>query len=150
MQKGYYNLYIKKGDGWKAAFRTHKRHYEPTVITFGLANISSIFQYIMNDIFKDLIGIIVIIYLDNILIFSQNKEEHVEHSREVLQHLRENDLYCKLQKCKFFKTKVEYLDMIIASRRIEIEKKKVQVVLDWPVPKKVKDIQAFLEFTNFY
>lgn len=147
---GYHNVRLKQGDEWKAAFRTQAGHFEPTVMTFGLTNAPATFQHMMNDIFKDLIGVYVIIYLDDLLIFSEDESQHDEHVREVLKRLRENDLFCKPEKCKFKQTSVEYLGMIISQGKVAMDPAKVQAVLDWPTPKKVKDIQAFLGFANFY
>ena len=90
---GYHNVRIKEGDEWKAAFRTRQGHFEPTVMTFGLTNAPATFQHMMNDIFKDLIGVYVIIYLDDLLIFSEDESEHEEHVKEVLRRLRENQSY---------------------------------------------------------
>lgn len=147
---GYHNVRIKKGDEWKAAFRTQEGHFEPTVMTFGLTNAPATFQHMMNDIFKDLIGVYVIIYLDDLLIFSEDESQHEEHVREVLKRLRENDLFCKPEKCRFKQTTVEYLGMLISKGTVAMDPGKVKAVVDWPIPKKVKDVQAFLGFANFY
>ena len=147
---GYHNVRIKEGDEWKAAFRTREGHFEPTVMTFGLTNAPATFQHMMNDIFKDLIGVYVIIYLDDLLIFSENEADHEEHVKEVLRRLREHDLFCKPEKCKFRQTEVEYLGLRVSQGQIAMDPAKVKAVLEWPVPRKVKDIQAFIGFANFY
>ena len=147
---GYNNIRIKDGDEWKAAFRTRQGLFEPSVMGFGLTNAPATFQNMMNEIFKDLIDVFVIIYLDDILIFSDNKEDHVKHVQEVLKRLREHDLFCKPEKCEFFRKLVEYLGLIISKGRIAMDEGKVKAILEWPVPKNVKDIQAFLGFANFY
>ena len=147
---GYNNIRIKDGDEWKAAFRTRRGLFEPSVMGFGLTNAPATFQNMMNEIFKDLIDVFVIIYLDDILIFSDNKEDHVKHVQEVLKRLREHDLFCKPEKCEFFRKLVEYLGLIISKGRIAMDEGKVKAILEWPVPKNVKDIQAFLGFANFY
>ena len=147
---GYHNVRIKEGDEWKAAFRTREGHFEPTVMTFGLTNAPATFQHMMNDIFKDLIGVSVIIYLDDILIFSEDTNQHEAQVRQVLQRLADNDLFCKPEKCKFKQLEVEYLGLLISQGRIAMDPGKVRAVLDWPTPRKVKDIQAFLGFANFY
>ena len=147
---GYHNVRIKAGDEWKAAFQTHLGLFEPTVMLFGLTNAPAAFQHMMNDIFKDLLGVCVVIYLDDILIFSEHPGEHEGHVREVLRRLREHDLFLKPEKCRSNQSEVEYLGLIVGEGRVEMDKGKVSAVLDWPTPKKVKDIQAFLGFANFY
>ena len=147
---GYHNVRIKEGDEWKAAFRTRQGHFEPTVMTFGLTNAPATFQHMMNDIFKDLIGVYVIIYLDDLLIFSEDESEHEEHVKEVLRRLRENDLFCKPEKCKFRQREVEYLGLRVSQGCVAMDPAKVQAVLDWPAPRKVKEVQAFIGFANFY
>lgn len=124
--------------------------FEPTVMLFGLTNAPAAFQHMMNDIFKDLLGVCIVIYLDDILIFSEHPSEHEGHVREVLRRLREHDLFLKPEKCRFNQSEVEYLGLIVGEGRVEMDKGKVSAVLDWPTPKKVKDIQAFLGFANFY
>lgn len=150
LRAGYHNVRMKEGDEWKAAFRTQEGHFEPTVMTFGLTNAPATFQHMMNEIFKDLAGVIVIIYLDDILIFSENEEEHVEHVRTVLERLEKHDLFVKPEKCKFHQSSVDYLGMVIGAGTVSMDPAKVSAVLEWPVPSKVKDIQAFLGFANFY
>ena len=147
---GYHNVRLREGDEWKAAFRTSKGLYEPTVMTFGLTNAPATFQHMMNDIFKDLIGVIVIIYLDDLLIFSENDSDHAEHVREVLRRLEANDLFCKPEKCRFFQRKVEYLGLIVSEGQIAMDPAKVEAVLNWPAPRRIKELQAFLGFANFY
>ena len=147
---GYHNVRLKEGDEWKAAFRTKEGHFEPTVMTFGLTNAPATFQHMMNDIFKDLIGVYVIIYLDDLLIFSEDESMHDEHVREVLRRLRENDLFCKPEKCKFRQSTVEYLGLLISQGNVSMDPAKVAAVVDWPTPKKLKDVQAFIGFANFY
>ena len=105
----------------------------------------------MNDILGDLINKgQVMVYLDNILIFGNDKKEHREIVREVLKRLHDNDLYAKVEKCFFEKSSISYLGMIIAKGRIEMEPAKVSGVQEWPQPIKVKQVQAFLGFANFY
>jgi hypothetical protein len=104
----------------------------------------------MNDIFQDLQGVYVIIYLDDILIFSKDRATHEGHVREVLRRLKENDLFCKPEKCEFFQSSVEYLGMIIGEGTVAMDPAKVDAVASWPAPQKLKDVQAFIGFANFY
>jgi Reverse transcriptase (RNA-dependent DNA polymerase) len=99
---GYSNVHIKEGDGWKAAFATHQGSFEPLVMFFGMTNSPSTFQSMMNDIMKGLINRgVVIVFIDNILIFTETEEGHDEVVQEVLQKLQENDLFLKVEKCTF-------------------------------------------------
>ena len=109
----YYQIAIKPKDRYKIAFRTRYDHYEFNVISFGLTNASITFQTLMNDIFRDLLDICVIVYLDDILVYSKNKDEHEQHLRQVLQCLKDNQLYARLSKCTFFTNSIEYLGHIV-------------------------------------
>ena len=104
----------------------------------------------MNDIFSDLLDVCVIIYLDDILIYLNNMSEHYWHVKEVLKHLHKTGLYAKAEKCKFYSKLVEYLKYILSSFGLTISDNKVKIIQDWPESKKVKDIQFFLGFANFY
>jgi len=117
---------------------------------FGLTNAPSIFQRFVNEIFADLLDVYVLVYLDNILIFSDNMVDHKKHVKEVLQRLQEHGLIVNGDKCCFHSDSVEYLGYIIGSGSLRMDSAKVQVVQDWPEPKKVKDVQSFLGFANFY
>ncbi len=148
---GYNNIHIKTGDEWKAAFRTNHGLYEPTVMFFRLTNSPTTFQWMMNDIFKDLIASgKVTIYLDDILIMSKIKEEHHQITREVLKTLRKHKLFLKAEKCKFKVLETEYLGIIISEGSICMDSVKIKGILDWPTPTKKKKLQSFLGFTNFY
>jgi len=104
----------------------------------------------MNDIFSDLLDVYVMIYLDDILIHSNNMSEHHQHMKEVLKCLCKADLYAKAEKCEFYSESVEYLGYILSPSGLTMSNDKVKIIQDWPEPKKVKDIQSFLGFTNFY
>jgi hypothetical protein len=147
---GYHNIRIKEGDEHKAAFVTEYGTYEPVVMQFGLCNAPATFQRMMNELFKDMIDDFVVIYLDDILIYSKNREEHIQHVRKVLQRLRENNLFCRPKKCFFFKKEIEYLGHIISPGKVAMDPKKVAAVQEWPAPQKKKQLQAFLRFANFY
>lgn len=149
--RGAYNLVrVKSGDEWKTAFRTPYGLFEYTVMPFGLTNAPATFQAFMNDIFKDFLDIFVIVYLDDILIFSTNQTEHNKHVSLVLQRLQDHQLFCKLEKCAFDQPKVEFLGYIITAEGISMDPTKVTTILDWAPPKKLKEVQSFLGFTNFY
>lgn len=149
--RGAYNLIrIKEGDEWKTAFRTRYGLFEYTVMPFGLTNAPASFQQMINEVLRDYLDVTVIVYLDDILIFSKTREQHVHHVKAVLQRLRENRLWAKLEKCEFFKQTVEFLGYVITPTGTAMDPTKIQVVLDWPIPRTVRDIRAFLGFANFY
>ena len=151
IRKGYNNVRIKDGDQWKAAFKTNKGLFEPMVMFFGLCNSPATFQSMMNGLFRNLIDEgVVIVYLDDILIFTETLEEHRIIVKKVLQILKDNDLYLKPEKCEFERHRIEYLGLIITHGHTEMDPVKVAGIMDWPRPKKVKEVQAFLGFCNFY
>ena len=146
-----YNLIrISSGDEWKTAFRTRYGLFEYLVMPFGLTNAPASFQHLINSVLRDYLDIHVIVYLDDILIFSKTREEHVNHVKQVLQRLQSNQLWAKAEKCTFFKHEVDFLGYIVSDKGISMDPKKVDAVSDWPAPKSVHDIQVFLGFANFY
>lgn len=148
---GYNNVRIKEGDEWKAAFRTNQGLYEPLVMFFGLTNSPATFQTMMNDLFKDLIDEgFVVVYMDDILIFSETLEHHRQLVRRVLKILLDNKLYLKLEKCVFESLRVEYLGLILSEGQIEMDPVKVAGVRNWPTPRNVTEVRSFLGFCNFY
>ena len=121
------------------------------VMFFGLQNSPTTFQAMMNDLLRDLIlKWKVVVYMDDILIFSQMEKEHEETTMEVLRRLEENDLFLKPQKCFFNKTKIEYLGFIVTPRHIEMDQSKIEDVVNWDQPTMVKGIQGLLGTVNFY
>ena len=146
-----YNIQIRKGDEWKVAFKMNKGLFELTVMFFGMCNSPATFQSMMDNIFTTMIeGELVIVYMDDILIFAEAKEELTRITKMVLEKLRENDLFLKAKKCKFYKTKIKYLGMIIEEGRISMDPVKLGGIGDWPIPMMVKQVQSFLGFGNFY
>ena len=150
LRHAYHLLRIAEGDEPKTAFRTRYGSFEFRVVPFGLTNAPAAFQRFLNDIFADLLDVYVIVYLDDILIYSDDKENHTKHVREVLRRLREAGLYCNLPKCEFGVDTTEYLGYILTPEGFKMSPAKVSAIVDWPVPRKVKDIQSFLGFCNFY
>ena len=146
-QWGYNNIQIQKGNDWKAAFKTNKGLFEPTIMFFGMCNSLATFQSMMNKIFATMIdGKLV----DNILVFTETKEELRQITRMVLEKLWENKLFLKAKKCKFEKTKIKYLGMIIEEEQITMDPIKLTAIWDWPTPTTVKQVRLFLGFGNFY
>jgi hypothetical protein len=148
---GYHNIRIKEGDEWKGAFKTNKGLFEPTVMFFGLCNSPATFQAMMNNIFRDMLNEgWLIIYMDDILIYSSDPEEHRKRTLRILARLRENDLFLKAEKCKFDVKEVEYLGLIISKNKIAMDPTKLAGIRDWPAPTNIKGVRSFLGFGNFY
>ncbi|KAF9802722.1 hypothetical protein IEO21_09836 [Rhodonia placenta] len=148
---GYNNVQIKAGDEWKAAFVTNRGLYKPLVMFFGLTNSPATFQAIMNVIFHDLIieGK-VLMYLDDILIFSTNKEEHEKVTHEVFHRLWDNDLFLKPEKCKWDVPKVDYIGYVFSGDEVAMDPAKLKGINKWLVPWNKKNVQKFWGFSNFY
>ena len=119
-------------------------------MSFGLTNAPTAFQQFMNDIFFNLLDIYVMIYLDDIFIYSNNMSKYHWHIKKLLKYLHKAGLYAKAKKCKFYSESVEYLGYILSPSSLTMSDNKVKIIQDWPEPKKVKDIQFFLSFANFY
>jgi len=117
---------------------------------FGLSNAPGAFQRFMNDVFADMLDVCVVVYLDDILIYSSDKATHHKQVKEVLRRLRKHGLYAKPEKCEFDRESVEYLGYILSPASLTMAADKVQTIQEWPKPQKVKDIQSFLGFANFY
>jgi len=148
---GYNNIQIKEGDEWKTAFTTPEGSFEPTVIFFRLTNSPATFQAMMNELLRDLINMgKVVAFIDNIIVGMEMEEGHNEIVAEIIKRLEENDLYVKLEKCKWKVREVGFLEVVIEPDGIKIEEEKVKGVLDWPIPKYVKDVQKFLGLANYY
>jgi len=117
---------------------------------FGLTNAPTAFQQFMNNIFSNLLDVCVMIYLDDILIYSNNMSKHHQHVKEVLKHLYKASFYAKAEKYKFHSESVEYLEYILSPSSLTMSDNKMKIIQDWLEPKKVKNIQSFLGFANFY
>ncbi|CEH15898.1 FOG: Transposon-encoded proteins with TYA, reverse transcriptase, integrase domains in various combinations [Ceraceosorus bombacis] len=146
-----YNL-LRMALGHKAmtAFSTPFGFFEYLVMPFGLCNAPATFQAFMNYIFRDLLDVTVVIYLDDILVFTNQGKDHDEAVRVVFRRLREYRLFAKASKCEFDASEVEYLGHLVSAEGVRMDPAKVEVVLNWPVPKTVHDVQVFLGFANYY
>jgi len=143
-------VHIAEGDEWKTAFWTRYGAFEWSVMPFRLTNALASFQRFMNDLFSDLLDVCIVVYLDDILIYSNDITQHREHVKEVLKKLQKAGLYVKAEKCEFHSDSVEYLGYVLSPFGLTISDGKVKTIQEWPEPKKVKDIQSFLGFANFY
>ena len=128
LYSGYHQIRIREEDVHKTAFRTHYGHYEFLVISFGLTNAPATFMTLMNNIFWKYLDQFVVIYLDDILIYSKTKEEHLKHLTLVLKKLKEHQLFGKLSKCEFLKDEVEYLEHYISKAGISVDQQKIKAI----------------------
>ncbi len=150
LRSGYHQIKIKKEDVPKTAFVSRYGHHEYLVVPFGLTNAPAIFMNLMNKIFMKYLDKFVIVFIDDILIYSKDKEEHAKHLKIVLQILREHQLYPKFSKCKFWLDSVEFLGHVITKEGIAVNPSKVQSVLEWNSPKNAKEIRGFLGMAGYY
>ena len=151
LKSGYHQVRIAERDVPKTAFRTRYGHYEFLVLPFGLTNAPATFMQMMNAIFHANLDDFVIVFLDDILIFSKTEEDHARHIEEVLKVLRKHQLYAKESKCEFFKQKMAFLGYLVTKDGITMDPDKVKAIVDWPNPlKTVKDVRSFLGLAGYY
>ncbi len=150
LRSAYNLIRIREGDEWKTAFSTTTGHYEYLVMPFGLANSPSVFQSFINDVFRDMLNRWVIVYIDDILIYSTSLKDHVKQVRAVLRRLIDHQLYAKAEKCEFHQESVSFLGYVISSGGVAMDDKKIRNVVNWPQPTTLKELQRFLGFANFY
>ncbi len=150
LYSGYHQIRIKDEDIHKTAFKTRYGHYEFLVLPFGLTNAPATFMTLMNDIFREYLDQFVVVYLDDILIYSRTREEHVEHVQKVLEILQQHKLYAKISKCEFFKRQVEYLGHFISKDGISVDERKVIAIKNWPIPCSITEVRSFLGLASYY
>ena len=150
LREAYHHIRMKEGEEWKTAFRTRYGHYEYTVMPFGLTNAPASLQSLMNDTFREFLDEFVVIYLDDILIYSKNEEQHHKHVEKVLEKIQEIGFLVKPEKCAWDVTEVEFLGHIITTEGIRMDPKKIKAIMEWPTPKNIKGVQGFTGLTNYY
>ena len=150
LRSGYHQLRIKDVDVHKTAFRTRYGHYEFLVMPFGLTNAPAAFMDLMNRVFRPYVDQFVVVFIDDILVYSKDRENHEAHLRVVLETLRKEQLYAKLNKCEFWLNEVSFLGHIVSKEGIRVDPKKIEVVIEWKPPRNVIEIRSFLGLADYY
>ncbi|GBG45101.1 hypothetical protein CBR_g78561, partial [Chara braunii] len=150
LKSGYHQIEVHPDDQYKTAFRTRYGHYEFIVMPFGLTNAPATFQCCMNDLFRPWLDRFVVVYLDDILVFSRTLEEHQGHLRQVLEKLRETNFKINAKKCDWAKTQVLYLGHVLDGDGVKPEDSKIAAIRDWPTPRTLTELRSFLGLANYY
>ena len=150
LRSGYHQIRVKPKDVLKTSFRTRYNHYEYLVMPFGVTNTPDVFMDYMNRIFHPNLDSFVVVFIDDILVYSKSREEHEEHLRVVLQTLKDNRRYAKLSKCDFWLEEVSFLEHVISKGGIVVDPSKVEAVMSWESPKSVFKIRIFLGLAGYY
>ncbi|GJT30540.1 putative reverse transcriptase domain-containing protein [Tanacetum coccineum] len=150
VRSGYHSVWVREEDIPKTAFRTRYGHYEFQVMPFGLTNAPAVFMDLMNRVCKPYLDKFVIVFIDDILIYSKNKQEHEEHLKLILELLKKEELYAKFSKCEFWIPKVQFLGHVIDSQGIHVDPAKIESIKDWASPKSPTEIRQFLGLAGYY
>ncbi|KAL0534798.1 hypothetical protein IC582_029092 [Cucumis melo] len=150
LRSGYHQLRIKDEDVPKTAFRSRYGHYEFIVMSFGLTNALAVFMDLMNRVFREFLDTFVIVFIDDIFIYSKTEAEHEEHLRMVLQTLRDNKLYGKFSKCEFWLKQVSFLGHVVSKDGVSVDPAKIEAVTGWTRPSTVSEVRSFLGLAGYY
>ncbi|KAK8942884.1 hypothetical protein KSP39_PZI008966 [Platanthera zijinensis] len=150
LRSGYHQMRIKEEDIYKTAFSTRYEHFEFVVMPFGLTNAPAVFMDLMNRVFKEYLDKFVIVFIDDILIYSKGKEEHAEHLKIVLQTLKNQALYAKFSKCDFWLNEISFLGHVVTEQGLSVDPIKVEAIMNWPRPTTVTEIRSFLGLAGYY
>ena len=150
LRSGYHQLRIKDVDVHKMTFRMQYGHYEFLVMSFRLTNAPTAFMDLMNGVFRPYVDQFVLVFIDDILVYSKDREDHDTHLRAVLETLRKEQLYAKLSKCEFWFREVSFLEHIISEEGIRVDPKKIEVIIEWKPPRNVTEVRSFLGLVGYY
>ena len=150
LRSGYHQLALKEKDIPKTAFRTRYGHYEFLVMPFGLTNAPAVFMDLTNRVCKEYLDQFVIVFIDDILIYSKSEEEHREHLKLILELLKKEQLYAKFSKCEFWLKSVQFLGHVVSSQGIHVDPAKITAIQNWEVPKTATQVRQFLGLAGYY
>ena len=150
LRSSYHQAWIKDKDIFKIAFRTKYGHCEFVVMPFGLTNSLAVFMCLMNNVLHKYLDKFVVVFIEDILIYSKSKEEHKEHLKVVLQELWEHQIYEFFCKCDFFKDEIQYLGHVVTKEGIYVDPEKIRSIEEWLVPKDVSEVRSFMEIIGYY
>ena len=150
LRTGYHQLRVREADILKTAFRTRYGHFEFIVMSFGLTNAHAAFMDLMHRVFQPYLDQLVVVFVDEILIYSKFEEENEDHLRAVLHILRDHKLYAKFNKCEFWLTKVKFLGHVVSDLGVLVDFEKIEAVMSWERPKSVFGIRSFLGLAGYY
>ena len=150
LRSGYHQIRVHPDDIPKTAFNSRYGHFEFLVMPFGLCNAPATFMQLMQEVFRDCLDHFVIVYLDDILIYSKTAEEHAAHLETVLALLRKHQLYAKLSKCQFYQQRIKFLGHTVSGDGISVDEDKIKAIQDWPVPQNVGELRSFLGLAGYY